>query len=119
MRQGKDRLACFLYVLLRDYVTSGKIELIMEHHLNKNPDKEVVYSNYFMEQYAKDLLKRILSPVYLLRCSHCGYLTEKVEKAGAVCGKECDPPTSCPGKLELIVDDDIKPGESITNYMKR
>lgn len=51
-----DRLESFLYVLLRDHLTSEIIEEIMLHNVDS---EESVFTNGWLANYAKDLTDRL------------------------------------------------------------
>lgn len=53
-----NNLEAFLYILLRDHVTSGILEAIMEQHV-EGTHLEVTYSNEFGYAMAKDLAGRL------------------------------------------------------------
>ena len=55
---NRDRLAGFLYELMRDYVTPGKIEELVRN-LPK-PGEEVKYTNGWLASYCEDVAKRII-----------------------------------------------------------
>lgn len=53
-------LLCFLYILLRDHMTFGHVEEIMEKHveLSKNMPRE--YSQGHMKEYTQSLIGRLI-----------------------------------------------------------
>lgn len=53
-----DSLVAFLYQLLRDYVTSGAVEEILEDQKYKLGSMYTL-SNGFLAQYAKDVAMRL------------------------------------------------------------
>ena len=55
---ARRRLTSFLYILLRDDVTPGKVEDIMKNHVSTLVN---VYSNRFLAGYAESLADRILT----------------------------------------------------------
>lgn len=56
-----DNLEAFLYVLLRDVITSGKAETIMEQHVEPagREDGKVRYTNNYLYEHAKNLAERL------------------------------------------------------------
>ena len=54
----KNKLASFIYVLLRDYITPGKIEDIIS---NNTSNKRVKYSNGWLAKYAENIANRLKS----------------------------------------------------------
>jgi len=54
----KSRLVSFIYVLLRDYITPGKIEDIIS---NNTSNKRVKYSNGWLAKYAENISNRLKS----------------------------------------------------------
>ena len=57
-----DNLEIFLYILLRDHLPAGKVESILEWHVDVARDqttKTIVYSNSQLFSYAKSLAKRL------------------------------------------------------------
>ena len=56
--KSKDKLVCFLYVLMRDYIVPGKVEgLMIEQKIESI--EETVFTNGWLANYAKDLAKRL------------------------------------------------------------
>jgi hypothetical protein len=55
-------LVQFLYVLLRDYVTAGAVELIMAEHIEPGRGQMHVYSNAHLAEYAIELASRLSNP---------------------------------------------------------
>lgn len=54
----EEKLVSIFYILMRDDITFGAIEDIMRNHVVWNKD-EIVYSNKFIEQYARSLVNRL------------------------------------------------------------
>ena len=54
-----EKLVEFFYGLIRDEVTPGTIELVFKNHVTGNDNN--VYTNKFLEGYARDLVKRLKS----------------------------------------------------------
>jgi hypothetical protein len=52
----KDKLTCFLYVLMRDHVVPGKLEDIL---LKQVTGKEILYTNGWLAKYANYMAKRL------------------------------------------------------------
>lgn len=52
-------LDVFLYILLRDHLTSGEVELILEHVMLAKGGP-VQFSNPHLAAYAKDLCERLM-----------------------------------------------------------
>ena len=61
-RSGKfssnDRLTNFLHALMRDHLTPGKVEKIMQRERVESLEM-IQYSNGWLAQYAADLAKRL------------------------------------------------------------
>jgi len=59
-----DSLVAFLYVLMRDEVVPGKVEAIMKSHVEllRENGQPVVFSNKYLEAYARSLAERIVEP---------------------------------------------------------
>jgi hypothetical protein len=53
-----DPLTSFIYELLRDHITPGKTERIVQQVVIES-GREVVYTNGFLALYAKDLADRL------------------------------------------------------------
>jgi hypothetical protein len=53
-----DRLVAFLYVLMRDEVTSGTVEKIMQDHVESH-DGARSFSNPHLEAHARELAGRL------------------------------------------------------------
>lgn len=54
---ARRRLTSFVYILLRDNITDGKVEDIMANHVSA---LESVYSNPFVAGYARSISDRLL-----------------------------------------------------------
>jgi len=65
-----ERLVQFLYILLRDHVTSGKAESIMENHVEVEWHDPIKYSCPHLEALARSLARRIIPPTLLI-CPTC------------------------------------------------
>src|SRR5690242_11765063 len=59
MADTTESLVNLFYVLLRDRMTAGEIEDLLENHVLKNPDQSRKYSNRFLEAYARDIVQRL------------------------------------------------------------
>ena len=60
MTKSEQRLAQFLYVLMRDYLPTGKVEEIVQGHVEALPEGTAVsFSNSHLAMYACELAKRI------------------------------------------------------------
>jgi len=57
--RSSDPLVSFLYTLMRDHMTPGEVEAILQEDVEKCAGKEVEYSNGWLANYAKDLAKRL------------------------------------------------------------
>ena len=57
-----DRLSVFLYVLLRDHVPFGTVELILRDHVDaaQNVGGELLFSEAYQEAYVRRLAQRVL-----------------------------------------------------------
>lgn len=53
-----SRLTAFLYLLIRDEVTPGRIELLLDQ-LGRDQGQKVYYSNGWLAQYAADVAERL------------------------------------------------------------
>lgn len=53
----RDKLVCFLYLLIRDTVPPGEIERIMKEV--EKASAPMTYSNSFVAGYAESLVKRM------------------------------------------------------------
>lgn len=56
----QPELKVFLYVLLRDHVTFGALEGIMESHVKKARDKDLIFESGQMEEYIQNLIERLV-----------------------------------------------------------
>jgi hypothetical protein len=54
--KSKDKLVCFLYILMRDYIPCGKVEEIMYEQIS---DEESVFTNGYLAKYAQDIAERL------------------------------------------------------------
>lgn len=54
----RDPLVTFLYVLLRDHVTAGAVEEVLESHVEKSKGV-VVLSNGYVAAHAEDIAARL------------------------------------------------------------
>jgi len=53
---SEDPLVSFLYELMRDHVTPGDIEKVLQHSEDKG---ETQYTNGWLAEYAKDIANRL------------------------------------------------------------
>jgi hypothetical protein len=60
MRKGKstDPLVRFLYILMRDHVTSGRVEEIMEKHV-EGMEGWTQFTNGLLMEMSQDVAKRL------------------------------------------------------------
>ena len=56
---SRDRLSAFLYELMRDHVTPGKIEELVRSL--PHPGEEIKYTNGWLASYCEDVARRIMS----------------------------------------------------------
>jgi len=63
-KRRADKLIEFLYILLRDHLTSGVVEGIMQHHLGKFPLKDKIFTNCYVLNHAEDIAIRIRESVF-------------------------------------------------------
>ena len=56
---SQDRLVSFLYTLMRDHLTAGEVEAIVQEEVEPFADQVVEYSNGWLAEYAKDVAKRL------------------------------------------------------------
>ena len=54
----KSKLVCFLYVLMRNEITPGKIATLIQEQKCEN-DTEVVYTNGWLARYAEYLADKL------------------------------------------------------------
>lgn len=59
---SRDPLVAFLYVLMRDRLTSGAVENIMEKFVEPAQDKGYRFTNGYLAAYAKNLARRLRIP---------------------------------------------------------
>lgn len=52
-----DPLVAFLYQLMRDYITPGKVEKVMQDQ--EEVEEYYVLSNGFLARYAEDIVDRL------------------------------------------------------------
>ncbi|MGH9716417.1 MAG: hypothetical protein ACRD4R_06790 [Candidatus Acidiferrales bacterium] len=57
------RLVTFLYILLRDHLPAGDVEAIIVNHVEKFPDRRPIFSNPFVEEYAREIASRLDGPL--------------------------------------------------------
>lgn len=57
--RSSDPLVSFLYTLMRDHMTPGEVEAILQEEVEKYAGKEVEYSNGWLATYSKDLAQRL------------------------------------------------------------
>ena len=55
---SKDPLVSFFYTLMRDHLTPGVIEGIISDIEEKVLNQEVLYTNGWLANYAKDIVER-------------------------------------------------------------
>lgn len=55
-----DQLTTFLYVLLRDHLPFGQVELLVREHVEKSIGQDSIYSHGDVARYAESLAIRIL-----------------------------------------------------------
>lgn len=55
---GNDRLQSFLYVLMRDHVTPGVIEELIDEDIGYH-GQDILYTNGWLAKYAEDVAKRL------------------------------------------------------------
>jgi len=60
VKSSQPDLLCFLYVLLRDYMTFGQIEEIMKNHVELSKGAPREYSQDHMAVYAQSLVDRLV-----------------------------------------------------------
>lgn len=53
-----SKLVKFIYILARDYLTTGQIEMLIEEHVS-NHYKETYYTNGWLAEWSKDVAKRL------------------------------------------------------------
>lgn len=55
-----DSLVLFLYVIMRDILTPGRVEEIMQQHVESPSREEIVeFSNGWLAKHAMDLAERL------------------------------------------------------------
>ena len=56
---ANNSIEIFLYLLMRDYATSGEIEHILKEVDKVNAEDEAVFTNPFLAKYAKNISQRL------------------------------------------------------------
>ena len=56
--KSKDKLVAFLYQLMRDELSTGKVEHLILDNTGPNAD-EFIFTNGYLAKYAIDLAKRL------------------------------------------------------------
>lgn len=59
LRTKADKLQAFLYILARDHLNLGQIESIMENHIEKLVEPEIIYTNGHLAKYSIELADRL------------------------------------------------------------
>jgi len=61
MYKGPDKkLMKFFYILAREHIVTGKLEDIMEKHVEKSSSKSNVrFTNGYLANYVEDLIRRL------------------------------------------------------------
>jgi len=54
---SSDPLVSFLYILMRDHVTPGSVEDILQNHVEGEDESE--FCNGYLASYAKDIANRL------------------------------------------------------------
>lgn len=68
-----DHLVSFLYELMRDDITPGKIEKIVRTSLHEGPTE---FCNGWLAQYAQDVAKRLRSTPPIGEPHHCEFFDD-------------------------------------------
>lgn len=56
-----NKLVSFFYILMRDHLSSGVIEEIIEKHVDHlNEESDIKYTNPYLEDNAKWVVKRLI-----------------------------------------------------------
>lgn len=58
---AEDRLTTVFYILMRDHLPFGTVELLMQQHVEKSADTSI-YCNGLLARYAEELAQRVLRP---------------------------------------------------------
>jgi hypothetical protein len=58
--KSSSPLVSFLYTLMRDHLTPGEVEAILQEEVETYAGKEVEYSNGWLANYAKDIAQRLV-----------------------------------------------------------
>lgn len=58
--KSSSLLVSFLYTLMRDHLTPGEVEAILQEEVEKYAGKEMEYSNGWLANYAKDIARRLV-----------------------------------------------------------
>jgi hypothetical protein len=58
--KSSSSLVSFLYTLMRDHLTPGEVEAILQEEVEAYAGKEVEYSNGWLANYAKDIAQRLV-----------------------------------------------------------
>ena len=56
---SKDPLVTFLYILMRDELTPGRIEEIIKEHVQPEKRESSQFSNGWLATYARDIAARL------------------------------------------------------------
>ena len=59
---GVDRLTCFLYLLMRDELSTGKVARVHFETLRGTDKGKPEYSNEYLELYARGLAEKLIQP---------------------------------------------------------
>lgn len=55
----ENKLVDFLYILLRNEITAGRMEQIIRDHIEKSRGKASEFSNLYLHAYSIELARRI------------------------------------------------------------
>ena len=77
--QHQNKLISFLYELMRDELSAGKVELIMKH-VDMENHQVIHYSNGWLAEYAANMAKRLTELDYKPTDEHKDVFNSKVEK---------------------------------------
>ena len=57
--RSKSQLDCFLYFLMRDYVTPGEVERLIQDSILEEDCEDWIFCNGWLAEYAKYCAKRL------------------------------------------------------------
>jgi hypothetical protein len=58
-KRSRDPVVSFLYELMRDHVTPGRVEAIVRESISRVDMDETAYTNGWLADYAEDIAERL------------------------------------------------------------